>query len=459
MTVETINNEDIFNYYECPKRFLLMKENGIGNNEPEHSIKVKHYEITRNYFKEAPYSFADWNTAKTVSAIENRENILFPVIRGILEDTQFEIKVGALVWENGRYRIILPFLSRSITDRHRTTVLLVFLLLTGKQVPVHDTALYLGRQKYYEESVFPEHKSQFLESFESRFENGEETYPEDTKLCSCCPFWNHCSGFFTNKRSLPLKVLSGTSTQMIEAAERLGIKTIGELLSCPITQDLSESVKGAERLKLKAYAYTQNTVLITSEFAVPKEWADTERDFYFDIEADTFPYLLGFINKKRYVSFLTKEEKHYENVSRSALMFLKTNASNVFHFFEYEKKILSQLEQKHHIFLDNVKLWDVYDILKKNMILPIQHYSLKMVARWLGFHWSVNLEGRKSIRYFRQWLVNNDNRLIRSILSYNEDDCKATEIVKKWIEKPESFSVPVRRLTKEEMHEIIMGHY
>ncbi len=452
-----IKNEDLFNYYECPRRFLLMKENGFLSSEMDQSIKVRHLEITRSFLEGRPYVDADWDRDKTLEAVLRRESVLFPVIAGRVYETNVEMKVGGLYWDGGKYTVLLPFLSREISDRHRTTAFLTYLLLKELGVPTAEEALFLGRVKNMRLKLNGSAKPNFLVFMERGFENMGTIYPETSKACTTCVFWNQCSAIIPEKRHLPLKALSGVTTPTLAAAELFGIRTIDDLLRKPLAQELIEKIKGVEKIKLKAYAFVNDLVLIAKGFEVPPEWLSGDPEMYFDIEADVAPYLFGFRSRDGYLPFLIKEEKNFERVTRSMLRFLNLRSRNVYHFFEYERKVLEQLQQKTQISLDRIKLWDVYDILKRNMILPIQHYSLKMVAKWLGYEWKVNLEGQKSIRYFRKWKEKNDREVLQAIMQSNEDDSPATEIIKRWLSNPKEFDIPVRYLSKEETHGIIMG--
>lgn len=456
MIIRSITNEDLFNFYECPRRFFLMKENWFSSIEMDQSIKMRHFEIARGFFDGKPYIDADWDRQKTLEALLRRESLLFPLLTGRLYEMDVEIKMGGLHWCGDQYTLLLPFLSREISDRHRTTVFLAHLLLKEVGIPMAEEALFLGRSRNERLKLSENAKPNFIAFMERGFENMGTVFPATSKACISCVFGNQCGVIVPEKRDLPLKALSGVTTSTLGAAELNGIRTLDDLLKKPLTQDLIEKIKGIEKLKLKAYAFINDLVLIAKGFEAPSEWARGE-DLYFDIEADVTPYLFGFRTRDDYLPFLVKEERYYERVTRSMLRFLNLRARNVYHFFEYERKVLDQLQQKTQISLDRIQLWDVYDILRRNMILPIQHYSLKMVAKWLGYEWKVNLEGQKSIRHFRQWKEKNDHGVLRAILQYNESDCQATEIVKRWLSDPTAFNIPVRYLSKDEEHGIIVG--
>jgi uncharacterized protein len=66
--------------------------------------------------------------------------------------------------------------------------------------------------------------------------------------------------------------------------------------------------------------------------------------------------------------------------------------------------------------------------------LPVESYSLKHLARWLGFEWrDPGITGSQCVCLYDQWLKTGDRSLLDVILRYNEDDCYATYRLKSWL--------------------------
>ena len=79
---------------------------------------------------------------------------------------------------------------------------------------------------------------------------------------------------------------------------------------------------------------------------------------------------------------------------------------------------------------------DLYGLVKRHAILPLRTYGLKDVAKTLGFKWrSSDASGGNSMLWFDEWTKNNDKKLLKKILEYNEDDVKATYVVLKRLSK------------------------
>jgi uncharacterized protein (TIGR02679 family) len=79
---------------------------------------------------------------------------------------------------------------------------------------------------------------------------------------------------------------------------------------------------------------------------------------------------------------------------------------------------------------------DVHDAIKNTVVLPTESTSLKAVARWIGFEWrDTDPGGAESLAWWAEYaheLVANAASRDR-ILTYNEDDLRATMVVVDWL--------------------------
>ena len=61
---------------------------------------------------------------------------------------------------------------------------------------------------------------------------------------------------------------------------------------------------------------------------------------------------------------------------------------------------------------------------------PTRDFSLKTLAKYLGFNWrDTHPSGAASIEWFDRWVETHDPAVRQHILDYNEDDCRATRVV------------------------------
>ena len=86
-------------------------------------------------------------------------------------------------------------------------------------------------------------------------------------------------------------------------------------------------------------------------------------------------------------------------------------------------------------FFNNPNVIDLYDTVKRHTDWPVSSYSLKDLAQYLDFTWRDETpSGALSIQWFNEFIETGDEECLKRLLIYNEDDCKATMILKEGIE-------------------------
>jgi predicted RecB family nuclease len=172
-------------------------------------------------------------------------------------------------------------------------------------------------------------------------------------------------------------------------------------------------------------------------------------ELYFDIEAEpelNLDYLHGVLVVDRY----NNTEKYYEFLAESAaeegaawshfleLMWTYPIAP-VFHFCDYEVKTFKRLAK---LYNTPAYLWkpvlkrfiDIHKYVTQKAIMPVESYALKPIARWLGFEWrDAKANGAQCVCWYDDWLKTGDRSILEAIVRYNEDDCRATYVVKDWL--------------------------
>ncbi|RMD51431.1 TM0106 family RecB-like putative nuclease, partial [Candidatus Parcubacteria bacterium] len=116
----------------------------------------------------------------------------------------------------------------------------------------------------------------------------------------------------------------------------------------------------------------------------------------------------------------------------------KYTDSYIFHYGRYEIDVFHKLVDKYgapdkikNQFTD--KMIDVLPVLRSSVIFPLPFYSLKDIAKFLGFSWRHHeASGLNSVLWYHDWIKNGDERIKRNIIDYNEDDVRATWYVMQW---------------------------
>jgi len=117
----------------------------------------------------------------------------------------------------------------------------------------------------------------------------------------------------------------------------------------------------------------------------------------------------------------------------------------VYYYSAHEKTAYKKLQklysdviskEKVEDFFENPNVIDLYKIVASKTDWPLWSYSLKSIATYLGFSWRDETpSGALSIQWFNKYLETKDESILKRILEYNEDDCKATMVMKDALEK------------------------
>jgi len=182
------------------------------------------------------------------------------------------------------------------------------------------------------------------------------------------------------------------------------------------------------------------------------EFPKVTYELFFDIEDDPtqeFVYLHGVYERsggtERFLDFTATEispkaEKEAWQNFWNYIHSLPANDFSVYYFSHHEKTTYKKLQKKYpdvisleavEAFFDNPNVIDLYSVVLKKTDWPLGSYSLKALAVYLGFKWRDKTpSGALSIQWFNEYLETKEAAILQRILEYNEDDCKATMVLK-----------------------------
>lgn len=172
-------------------------------------------------------------------------------------------------------------------------------------------------------------------------------------------------------------------------------------------------------------------------------------ELYFDIEAQpdlNLNYLLGVLvvdrenDTEQFYSFLAEKPNEEELIWQQFLELVwQYPDAPIYHFCVYEFDTVQRLAKLYRTPSKKVlpvldRFVDIYEQLTQTLVLPLESYALKSIAKWLGFGWrDKEASGAKCIYWYDRWLKNGDRTSLEIIKRYNEDDCRATYAVKDWL--------------------------
>lgn len=284
----------------------------------------------------------------------------------------------------------------------------------------------------------------------------EKTRPAYSSPCKLCHWYSACIDELESADDLTLLPELGRIKRDV-MVDRFG--TTAKFAAIDV-DDLIAGRKtvfpgiGADTLrKLHARAQLNTTVGAEPYLTDPVDLPDTETELFFDIEVDPmrdFCYLHGFVERRGgdnksecYTAFFadTVTEKGEKQVFTDAWQYIGARQPcAIYYYSKYERTIWRQLQVKYpdvcsvddieDLFDPNHAVDLYFDVVKKITEWPTRDYSIKTLARFLGFKWrDTDPSGAASIEWFDQWVRTQDPKIKQRILEYNEDDCVATRVL------------------------------
>ncbi|NJL84487.1 MAG: TM0106 family RecB-like putative nuclease [Chloroflexaceae bacterium] len=266
--------------------------------------------------------------------------------------------------------------------------------------------------------------------------------------CNLCHWYSHCYAIAQTEKHLSL--VPGVTPQRYEYLQDLGITTVESLSeACPMYLGELLGFGVACQLQRQARSLVENRPLLRNESLTPPPLPAAQIELYFDIEAEPerqVDYLLGILTvdrqtgKQQYHPFLARDPEGEAQIWQEFLALVgKYEDAPIYHYSEYETETLRRLGalyQTPRVVIEGLlaRCIDLHHRVVSTTVLPVESYSLKSLANWLGFQWrDPNASGEQSVCWYDKWLKERDISYLEAILRYNEDDCQATYRLKDWL--------------------------
>ena len=268
--------------------------------------------------------------------------------------------------------------------------------------------------------------------------------------CNLCHWYSHCYALAQSQQHLSL--VPGVTPNRYQHLQTLGLHSLETLAAaCPINLGELIGVDIAYQLKQQALSIIENRPMLKfNESGGNNGTIPTASiELYFDIEAEperNLDYLLGVLlvdrqaNKEEFHSFLAEKPEEEGIIWEQFLALVELYAdAPIFHFSEYEVETIRRLAELYNTPPRQRELLlsrcvDLHHRVIASVTFPVENYSLKSLANWLGFQWrDRGVSGEQSVCWYDRWLKTGDRSLLEAILRYNEDDCRATRHLKDWL--------------------------
>lgn len=177
------------------------------------------------------------------------------------------------------------------------------------------------------------------------------------------------------------------------------------------------------------------------------EFPEAATEIFFDIESDPtrdVDYLFGVLTRTKGApayQALVAEKPEDEKVAWTKFLDLLATWEDfvIYHYASYERAVFDRLVLRHGAPSELVSKFhehavDLHQKTVDSVVLPLYFYTLKDVAKYIGFSWTdPDAGGAESVAWYDTWLTNGDRSQLNKVLRYNEDDVRATLVLKDWL--------------------------
>lgn len=283
-----------------------------------------------------------------------------------------------------------------------------------------------------------------LQEIQSMAQGVHDKLPHIFSLCKSCGWEDACREVAHQRDDLSL--VPNLPRQLKQELKGMGIETVSQLaqLSSQKAREVNAGgVQLSRKMRLQAKALADNRVFKVGYASMPRRPVE----IFFDIEGEQeqgVAYLLGALvrmpSQEEHYSFVAPRPEEEERVWREFLdLMASLDDFVIYHYHTYEPLTLHRLKEKYgaspEVYEKIVSsMVDLFQVIKKTVILPTRGYSLKEIAKWLGFRWSHSQANAvQSMLWYSWWLKTGERQYLNWSIEYNRDDCQATKVVKDWL--------------------------
>jgi predicted RecB family nuclease len=281
------------------------------------------------------------------------------------------------------------------------------------------------------------------------------TEPYPVSFCERCDFLPRCQQEWTNADHLSqVANLRRTQFEKLRAA---GVSTLAELAALPEAEGTLARLRDQAALQLHAretgeQVYRLLEPMPATGFALLPE--PSPGDLFFDMEGDPFwdpkgglEYLFGVLDAEgRFTAFWAhdreSERRAFEQLVDHVHEQLRADPGmHVYHYAAYEttalKRFMGQYGTREREVDDLLRrdvFVDLYAVVRNGLRVSQPRYSIKNLEVFLPIEREAEIkEGGGSILMFEEWMRTGDGAILEEIAAYNEEDCRATLLLRDWL--------------------------
>lgn len=163
---------------------------------------------------------------------------------------------------------------------------------------------------------------------------------------------------------------------------------------------------------------------------------------------DAVDYLIGAVVRKwgsdEYHPFVAHRIEDEGKMFAEFLSFLaKHDDYIIYHWHNYERWHMKRLSERHNLAGDAdalvfPRMVDLHGMATRAFAFPTYTNGLKDIASFLGFKWRHDdVNALDAIAYYLKYQTDPAElrEKMEAVVDYNEDDCRATEMIKDWLDR------------------------
>jgi uncharacterized protein len=300
-----------------------------------------------------------------------------------------------------------------------------------------------------------------------------ETYPEPVSHCDVCRWWKECDS--RRRRDDHISLVAGASKSQRKELAPHGIRTLKGLAKLPLPIPFRPSrgategyVRIREQARIQLEARTEGRLkfeLLPSERCegLSRLPSPSPGDIFLDFEGDPFvnegglEYLFGVITadddgnlayQGRWALDRSQERAAFEwFIDMTFERMTQFPDLHIYHFGSYEPGALKRLmlryatrEEQVDRLLRGKVIVDLHLIAKQSVRASVEQYSLKELEKFCGYERRIPLSEANQARHFIEHQLELNvtasftDQARETVEGYNEDDCRATERLRHWLE-------------------------
>lgn len=147
-----------------------------------------------------------------------------------------------------------------------------------------------------------------------------------------------------------------------------------------------------------------------------------------------------------------EEKKAFEDFMDFVTAYIAQHPNaHIYHYADYENRALKHLMGLHGTreaevdsLLRNQKLVDLFAVVRHSILTSEPRYSIKNLETfYMKGERSADVKNAgASIIFYEHWRKTGDPKLLEEIRQYNEEDCRSTRLLHKWLQKLRPSSLP-----------------